>query len=48
VTRQAVAFDIGDDVPGPIDAACELGIHGIVHVSTPDSIAAVEALLGRR
>jgi HAD superfamily hydrolase (TIGR01509 family) len=33
-----------DDVPGHIDAACELGIHGIVHVSTPDSIAAVEAL----
>lgn len=35
-----------DDVPGHIDAACELGIHGIVHVSTPDSIAAVEALIG--
>ena len=34
-----------DDVPGHIDAACALGIHGIVHVSTPDSIAAVEALL---
>ena len=34
-----------DDVPGHIDAACALGIHGIVHVSTPDSIAAVEALM---
>jgi putative hydrolase of the HAD superfamily len=33
-----------DDVPGHADAACALGIHGIVHVSTPDSIAAVEAL----
>jgi epoxide hydrolase-like predicted phosphatase len=33
-----------DDVPGHIDAACALGIHGIVHVSTPDSIAAVEGL----
>ncbi len=35
-----------DDVPGHIEAACELGIHGIVHVHTPDSIAAVEALIG--
>ena len=33
-----------DDVPGHIAAASALGIHGIVHVSTPDSIAAVEAL----
>jgi epoxide hydrolase-like predicted phosphatase len=33
-----------DDVPGHIDAACALGIHGIVHVTTPASIAAVEAL----
>lgn len=33
-----------DDVPGHIDAACALGIHGLLHVSTPDSIAAVEAL----
>ena len=36
-----------DDVPGHINAACALGIHGIVHVSTPDSIAAVEALTPR-
>ena len=36
-----------DDVPGHIEAACSLGIHGIVHVSTPDSIAAVEALTPR-
>lgn len=36
-----------DDVPGHIDVACQLGIHGIVHVAAPDSIAAVEALLGR-
>jgi putative hydrolase of the HAD superfamily len=35
-----------DDVPGHIDAACQLGIHGIVHVAAPDSIAAVEALIG--
>jgi len=33
-----------DDLPGHIDAACALGIHGIVHVGTPESIAAVEAL----
>jgi putative hydrolase of the HAD superfamily len=33
-----------DDVPGHIDVARALGIHGIVHVSTPDSIVAVEAL----
>jgi len=36
-----------DDVAGHIDAACALGIHGIVHVSTPDSIAAVETLTPR-
>jgi putative hydrolase of the HAD superfamily len=35
-----------DDVPGHIAAARELGIHGIVHVSAPESIAAVMALLG--
>jgi hypothetical protein len=35
VAIQAVAFDIGD----------VLGIHGIVHVAAPDSIAAVEALI---
>ena len=33
-----------DDVPGHIEAACALGIHGIVHVAAPESIAAVEAL----
>jgi HAD superfamily hydrolase (TIGR01509 family) len=36
-----------DEMPGHIDAARALGIHGIVHVSTPDSIAAVEALMLR-
>jgi glucose-1-phosphatase len=36
-----------DDVPGHIDAARALGIHGIVHVSTPESIAAIEALLAQ-
>jgi HAD superfamily hydrolase (TIGR01509 family) len=36
-----------DDVPGHIDAARALGIHGIVHVSTPASIAAIENLLGQ-
>jgi hypothetical protein len=56
VAIQAVAFDIGDvlermelvfldDVPGHVDVACQLGIHGIVHVAAPDSIAAVEALI---
>jgi epoxide hydrolase-like predicted phosphatase len=33
-----------DDVPGHIEAARAVGIHGFVHVSTPDSIATVEAL----
>jgi epoxide hydrolase-like predicted phosphatase len=33
-----------DDVPGHIDVARALGIHGIVHVTTPDSITAVEAV----
>ncbi len=36
-----------DDVPGHIDVARQLGIHGLVHVAAPDSIAAVEALIGR-
>ena len=36
-----------DDVPGHIDAARALGIHGIVHVSTPGSIAAIESLLAQ-
>lgn len=36
-----------DDVPGHIDAARALGIHGIVHVSTPESIAAIESLLAQ-
>jgi putative hydrolase of the HAD superfamily len=35
-----------DDVSGHIDVACQLGIHGIVHAAAPDSIAAVEALIG--
>jgi epoxide hydrolase-like predicted phosphatase len=34
-----------DDVPGHIAAATELGIHGVLHVSTADSIAASETLL---
>ncbi len=33
-----------DDLPGHIDAACALGIRGVLHVSTPETIAAVEAL----
>ncbi len=36
-----------DDVPGHIDAACALGIHGIVHVAATDSIAAIESLLAQ-
>jgi len=30
-----------------VEAACNLGIHGILHVSTPESIKAVNTLLGR-
>lgn len=36
-----------DDVQINIDAARRLGMHGILHVSTPDSIKAIDALLGR-
>jgi epoxide hydrolase-like predicted phosphatase len=34
-----------DNRPANVDAACEFGIHGILHERTPASIAAVEALL---
>jgi FMN phosphatase YigB (HAD superfamily) len=34
-----------DNRPPNVDAACQLGIHGIVHGDTPASIAAVEDLL---
>lgn len=34
-----------DDVPGHIEAAGALGIHGILHVSTTETIAAVAALV---
>jgi putative hydrolase of the HAD superfamily len=34
-----------DDVPANIEAACELGIHGVLHRGTPESVAALSALL---
>jgi epoxide hydrolase-like predicted phosphatase len=36
-----------DNRPPNVEAAGEAGIHGILHVHTPTSIAAVEALLSR-
>jgi epoxide hydrolase-like predicted phosphatase len=36
-----------DDVPENVAAACRFGIHGIAHRSTPESIAAIDALIGR-
>lgn len=36
-----------DNRPPNVEAACEFGIHGILHEDTPMSIAAVEALLGQ-
>ncbi len=34
-----------DDVPGNIDAACELGIHGVLYHSTDESIEAIRAFV---
>jgi epoxide hydrolase-like predicted phosphatase len=34
-----------DDVQENVDAAAELGIHGILHRSTPESISAISALI---
>jgi putative hydrolase of the HAD superfamily len=34
-----------DNRPPNVEAACQLGIHGLLHVSTPASVAAVESLL---
>lgn len=34
-----------DDVPGHVAAAAELGMHGVLHRRTPETIAAVDALL---
>jgi HAD superfamily hydrolase (TIGR01509 family) len=34
-----------DNRPPNVEAACQLGIHGLLHVSTPASIAAVELLI---
>jgi epoxide hydrolase-like predicted phosphatase len=34
-----------DDVPANIEAACELGIHGVLHRSAAESIAALSSLL---
>jgi len=35
-----------DDVPENVDAACRFGIRGLLHRSTPESIAAIDALIG--
>ncbi len=35
-----------DDVPENVDAAWRFGIRGLLHRSTPESIAAIEALIG--
>jgi putative hydrolase of the HAD superfamily len=34
-----------DDAPGNIDAACQLGIHGVLHRSASESIEAISILL---
>jgi len=34
-----------DDTPGHVEAGRRLGIHAIVHVNTPDTIAAITSLL---
>lgn len=36
-----------DDVPENVDAACQLGIHAVLHRSTRESIAAISAILDR-
>ena len=36
-----------DNRPPNVEAACQLGIHGLLHLSTPESIAAVDALLSQ-
>jgi putative hydrolase of the HAD superfamily len=34
-----------DDVPANVEAACELGIHGVLHRSTAESVAELSSLL---
>ena len=34
-----------DDVPQNVEAACQFGIHGLLHRSTPESIAAINSLI---
>jgi putative hydrolase of the HAD superfamily len=34
-----------DDVPQIVEAACQFGIHGLLHRSTPESIAAISSLI---
>jgi epoxide hydrolase-like predicted phosphatase len=34
-----------DDVPQIVEAACQFGIHGLLHQSTPESIAAINSLI---
>lgn len=36
-----------DDAPANIEAARELGIHGVLHRSTPESVAALSSLLNQ-
>jgi hypothetical protein len=36
-----------DNRPPNVEAARDLGIHGLLHAGTPASIAAIEALLGQ-
>jgi HAD superfamily hydrolase (TIGR01509 family) len=34
-----------DDLPGNVDAACQLGIHGVLHRSTSESIEVISGFL---
>jgi FMN phosphatase YigB (HAD superfamily) len=34
-----------DDVRQYVEAACQFGIHGLLHRSTPESIAAIDSLI---
>ena len=34
-----------DDVPQNVEAACQFGLHGLLHQSTPESIAAINSLI---
>ena len=34
-----------DDLPQNVEAACQFGIHGLLHRGTPESIAAINSLI---